>query len=835
MKCRFYIFLSLTWVLCHLMAAPLQAQPKREFRAAWFTTVWAIDWPKTHQNATESGARAQQNELRAMVDQLEAANMNACFFQVRGFSDAMYHSRFQEEAWSYILTGTRGAEPSYDPLQLLVDYAHSKGIEVHVWMNPYRYATSSANYGTRPTDYSHTHPDWLVDCGGTTILNPCLPQVKERIAAVVGDVVRNYDVDGVIFDDYFYQSGYQNAYDDAYYAASGTTLSRADWRRAQVNDMVRMVRDTIQAIKPYVAFGIGPAGVAGCANTSAPKYGVTPCPVGSDWQYNGIYSDPLAWYDQKLIDYMAPQLYWKIGAGNDYDRLTHWWSHMAAHFGRHCYPSPTLSSLVADHVTTSASTYHADEIAQQIQLNRDYDMLDAPGSCMYSFNSGTKITSFFPYIRANVNQHPALPPMKTWRRTSEQKFVSGIQNDQYEVLWTAPEPNLRYAIYDIPTDSIGYPGMVGSSRYLLGVTYQPYVILPSVPTGTVAVAVLDRYGNEYPAVTIGTTTVTDDSQAATLTFPQNGADILLPCRFSWQPAQSADSYFFQLSKSADFSTLDYEHETIVPSFFVGDIEWLQSNETYYWRVCTRSINKKDAYSAIYSFSGTQYHIQSPADGERDCSLTLTITTDSVADPSADYLFEICSDNSFAASKMVYSAHAAVPHLTVPDSTLKASTIYYARATVTFSGVTVNAASVQFRTEALLVPVPTIISPCDGDVIYGSALTVCWQQQQSSGFTVERSTSDGFAPRATKKATTDAYTYCYTYENVEPGVYYLRVKATADNGLTAPSPVVRVKVMEPTALENLDSNQSLVLKCVENGQVLILRDGVIYNMLGQRVE
>ena len=110
------------------MALSLQAQPKREFRAAWLTTVWGIDWPKTHSKATEAGQLKQQDELCAIVDSLAEANMNAVFFQVRGFSDAMYKSKY--EPWSQYLTGTRGGEPTYDPLQLLIDYAHAKGIEV---------------------------------------------------------------------------------------------------------------------------------------------------------------------------------------------------------------------------------------------------------------------------------------------------------------------------------------------------------------------------------------------------------------------------------------------------------------------------------------------------------------------------------------------------------------------------------------------------------------------------------------------------------------------------------------------------------------------------------
>ena len=186
--------LLLAFGLC--LALSLQAQPKREFRAAWLTTVWGIDWPTSYSQSTEEGKQKQQNELRAIVDSLAEANMNAVFFQVRGFSDAMYKSQY--EPWSQYLTGTRGGEPTYDPLQLLIDYAHAKGIEVHAWMNPYRYSSSDATYGkNHEKDYHNTHPEWLVKCGALTILNPSLPEVREQICRVVADVVENYDIDGL--------------------------------------------------------------------------------------------------------------------------------------------------------------------------------------------------------------------------------------------------------------------------------------------------------------------------------------------------------------------------------------------------------------------------------------------------------------------------------------------------------------------------------------------------------------------------------------------------------------------------------------------------------------
>lgn len=829
---RFLQIIAIALCTMHCALCTLQAQPKREFRAAWLTTVWAIDWPTTWGDARK-GAQ-QQAELYAIIDSLSAANMNAVFFQVRGFSDAMYNSKY--EPWSKYLTGTRGGQPTYDPLASIVEYAHYKGIEVHAWLNPYRYATSVDTYGTLPTDYSHTHPEWLVDCGGITILNPSLPEVKLRVQEVVADIVEKYDVDGIIFDDYFYQSGYQNAYDDSLYTASGTTLSRANWRRAQVNEMVRMVHDTIKAIKPFVSFGIGPAGVAGKSNTSAPVYGVEGCPVGSDWQYNGIYSDPLAWYDQKTIDYMAPQLYWKIGSGTDYAQISEWWSYIASHFNRHCYMSQTLSGLKANSTSITSTTFHADEIGNQMQLDRDYDHMGAPGSAWYSLKTGMTTQGFIRYIRNNVNQHPALVPAMSWYRTDDCLYVSNITKSGNMLTWKAPAANLRYAVYCIPADSIGQPDITASSRYLLGTSYETSFELPAGLTGTYAVSVLDRFGNEFPVRTMDNTTWGTAPAVTNLTYPADGGAPLLPCYFSWQPVSGADSYFFQLSKNADFSTVDYEAEVRGTTFFLGHIEWIQPETSYYWRVRTRAINATDAYSAIRSFAGSYFHITSPTNNERDLSRTLTITTDSVADPSASYYFEIASNNSFEASKIVYTATTSVPHLTVPDSTLNASTMYYVRATVTFSGASATSDIVTFRTEALVVPVPTILSPADGETIYGTEVEVCWAEQLSSGFRVELATATSFAARVTSIGKAEQYTFCYTYSSVAPGTYYLRVKAVGDTGYTDPSPVVRIVVKEGTGIEDVAPAQKRdVQKYIENGQIVFIRDGEKYNVLGTRVE
>ena len=819
-----HIVLALS--LCSLLFAPCSgsAQPKREFRASWLTTVWAIDWP-TSWGDVNKGLQ-QQQELKALVDSLEAARMNAVFFQVRGFCDAMYNSAY--EPWSKYLTGTRGGQPTYDPLAVLVEYAHNKGIEVHAWMNPYRYSTSTETYGTLDTDYSNTHPEWLVNCGGYYILNPCLPEVKTRIAAVVADLVEHYDVDGVIFDDYFYQSGYQNSYDEAYYQATGNGMTRADWRRAQVNEMVRMVRDTIRAVRPYVHFGIGPAGIAGKANTSAPVYGVEPCPVGSDWQYNGIYSDPLAWYDQKTIDYMAPQCYWTIGSSNDYDALTDWWSKMASHFGRHMYPSEDLSG------GKGKSSSMPEEIGKQMILDREHDRLGAPGSCWYSLKSGMNTSSFFRYIRNNVNQHKAVVPQMWWLKQATPLFVSGMQftplgSGKLALTWISPQPNLRYAVYHIPTDTIGKPAVFYGSEFLETVTYDNIVEVDLAVGGTYAVSVLDRYGNEYPARIYGNSTL-GNASPTTLTYPADGTSPLLPTWFSWNKVAGADSYFVQFSKSADFSTLDYETETADTCFFTANVMWLNEGNAYYWRVVTRAANSYDAVSASRSFTCSYFKMVYPQDAERDCSQTLTAICDSVPDASAVYTFEFSKSSAFTGSDIVYTETGSHPRATVPASILMASSYYYVRATVVYSGVTATTGISRFRTAAQVVPVPVVISPAEGDTIVGTEVEVCWQEQASSGFRVEMSTATSFAGRQTKSAVVDLNTYCHTYTDVEPGTYYVRVKAAADAGYTAPSEYVQFEVVAPAALTNTDA-EATVRKVIENGQVVIIRNGVRYSVVG----
>ncbi len=766
--------------------------PKREIRAAWLTTVWAIDWPQTR-GTGDNVASKQKEELRTIIDKMHAANMNTVFFQIRSMSDAMYKSSY--EPWSIYLVGTGGGEPTYDPLAYAVEYAHSLGMELHAWVNPYRYATSAENFSTSANSYATLHPEWLMKNGQyESILNPGIPEVRDQIARVIAEVVKNYDIDGVLFDDYFYLNGAtKDSQDQAQYDAyNPNNLSRADWRREQVNLMVKQVYETIKGIKPYCRFGISPAGVACTSKAVADKYGVEPCPVSSDWQYNGIYSDPLAWLSSHTIDYISPQIYWAIGSSADYDQICNWWSKVANKFGRHFYSSSSLSAL---------GSLGNQEYVNQVGLNRAYDRNGATGSVFYGLSTGLNSATFMDYMKTNVFSAPALQPAMAWHPATKTYQVSAITLNGTVLKWTAPASNLRYAIYAIPTDSIGKLGVFQSSKYLLGVTYRPSYILPQKQEGySYAVSVFDRYGNEHAPVVMNQTAQT--ITAAQLTFPEQNGTPLLPCYFSWQAVDKADSYLFQLSDTESFTNLLYQYETTDVSFYVGNIGFLEGDKTYYWRIRTRALNAADTYSEVRAFTGKDFHIVAPANGEQDVELTPLLRCDSVLIDKAQYTFEVATATTFAANKMALTATTDKPRFQVEEATLTSSTTYYVRATVSYDGLQAISSITSFRTLDLPTEVPTIIKPLTNDTIYGTEVEVCWQQQDAMSFRIELSTSEKFAPLKTSAKVADAYATCYTYEGVEPGTYYLRMKAKGATGYTEPSEVHIFTVKATTDVDNV---------------------------------
>lgn len=494
---------ALAAVLLAIAALPMSSGVKREVRSVWMATVWALDWPSSTSSTT-----AQKNEMVKYLDVLQKNNFNAVYFQVRTMSDAFYKSSY--EPWSSYLTGTRGKDPGWDPLAFVVEECHKRGMECHAWVNPYRFSTGS-NWSTAQDQALKSAGMLLAytksDGKTTTILNPGLESVRKRIVDVCKEIISNYDVDGLVFDDYFYPEGIpvtSSAGDYDLWQESGASMTFGDWRRNNVNQMVADVYKMVQQQKPYVRFGISPAGAACTSAAVAAKHGIDRCPVASDWQYDGIFSDPVAWLEAGTIDYISPQLYWKTNhKTNPFGPMTKWWSYVAKHFGRHHYASHSISFL-----NSSNTTSDWEEIGKQVQFSRDYTENEAPGAVFYSaaYVTGKKQSGFGEWLQVNKFQNKALTPAIDWKKSDLEKVQVSALSKRATVLSWAGVDNVRYSVYAVP-ESVNVETLDSNipAEYLLGVSYKTTYIMPDDKKSgyNYAVCVLDRYGNEYEPVYYG--------------------------------------------------------------------------------------------------------------------------------------------------------------------------------------------------------------------------------------------------------------------------------------------------------------------------------------------
>ena len=377
----------------------------REFRAVWVASVSNIDWPSRPGLSSE----AQQAELLAILDRAVALNMNAVILQVRPAADALYASGI--EPWSPYLTGTMGKapEPFYDPLAFAVAEAHKRGLELHAWFNPFRAKHGSFRGAISADHLSRTHPHLVRAYGRSLWMDPGEAGVHARSREVIMDVVSRYDIDGVHIDDYFYpyqeRDSVTNALipfpDDGSYARSGSTMTRGDWRRANVDRFVADLFADIRAAKPHVLFGISPFGIW------RPGYprGVT----GLD-AYTSIYADARKWLNNGWLDYLSPQLYWRSDSpGQNYTALLSWWVAENTH-GRHIWPGNFTSRT---DTIEGAQTWRAGELLRQIGLTRAVP--GAGGNVHFSMRALMRNRdSVADLLLAGPYSQPALVPATPW-------------------------------------------------------------------------------------------------------------------------------------------------------------------------------------------------------------------------------------------------------------------------------------------------------------------------------------------------------------------------------------------------------------------------------------
>ena len=803
------IFLMILCIVHCALCIEVKAQdytaPKREFRGAWLSTVWAIDWPGNRDN-TVAAEKSQKAQMIEILDRYKAANMNVCFFQVRGMSDAFYNSAY--EPWSKYLCGERGKAPNYDPLQFVIEECHKRGIECHAWINPYRYSTSADTYGTLPTDYSNTHPEWLLDCGGTVVLNPGMPEVRQRIVDIVVDIISNYNVDGIVFDDYFYPNGGMSDEKDQeqYDAYNPDSLERGDWRRHQVNLMVKGVHDAIKELKPWVRFGISPAGVA-CTNRSvANKYGITPCPSSSDWQYNGIYSDPVAWVSQNTIDYISPQVYWTIGANADYAKIVPWWGTVVHKFGRHNYTSCSLSDLkrepssapqqaieeysdideyeedrvfarIPERQDVMMRIFYPQETVNEIVINRESAKEGAPGMVFFSSNKLSTV-GFIDKLTSTVYTHYALPPAITWHKAEDQAMVTNLALNGQTLTWS-DDAQLRYGIYAIPMAERNNSLAITTSKYLLGMTYDMSYELPegiSSATHAIAVTVIDGYANEFAPRFLNEALKPDVTPQ--LISPLNEANIVLPTWLTWQPIADAMSYTVEIAYNNDFDSILATIQTDSAAFLTQQIAKIDGSRKTYWRVKANVANAKSNWSETRWFEGSLFSVIYPEDGQGDVSVTPTITWKN-AGKGTTYVCEVATSNTFYSSEIVFSTTTTETSVQIPENTLAYNKNYYVRVLAASPVVNAVSATTLFTTEKYVMQPPTIISPSNGSTVSAPVLKVEVAQIPNNGFRFEVSPVASFPGRAIKVKVAELGEYSVEYDNLESGEYYIRVATLED--------------------------------------------------------
>ncbi len=458
----------------------------RELRGMWLTTVNNIDWP-SRPGLPEAQVK---KEYLDWLELARAHNHNAIFVHVRPSGDAFWPSEYAP--WSEWLTGRRdGRDPGWDPMAFMVAEAHARNLEFHAWFNPYRGtqpgpAGPGADIGALAPDHPlRAHRDWAIAYpkgrSARLYFDPGIPAARRFVEDAMLEAVQRYDVDGVHFDDFFYP--YPEAGQDfpdgrsyARYARPGQ--SRADWRRANVNTLVREMNTRIKQVKPWVKFGISPFGIWRNARTDR---------GGSDTDglqsHDAIYADTRTWVRQGWLDYVVPQLYWAIGfARADYAKVLPWWSKLVSGTNVQLYIGQ------GDYRVGEKGPWRdPGQLDRQLALNDRYAV---SGSVHFSAKQirADRLGAVTRYRRAHYAT-PALLPTMAHLPAQPPSAPRLIRATGTALTWQAGEREpVSWALYRVD----------GAAATLVATGRRGTPVTAAGP-GTYCLSGLDRSGNEGPA------------------------------------------------------------------------------------------------------------------------------------------------------------------------------------------------------------------------------------------------------------------------------------------------------------------------------------------------
>ncbi|MBO4673862.1 MAG: family 10 glycosylhydrolase [Bacteroidaceae bacterium] len=474
------------------------ANPKREFRGAWIQCV----------NGQYLGKSPEQirRMLSDQLDTLQQCGINAILFQVRAEGDALYKSSY--EPWSRYLTGTQGTPPAngWDPLAWMVQECHRREMECHAWINPYRAKTK----GTTALAQNHAavkHPERMFEYDGLWIFNPAIAENRTYTCMIVEDILEHYDVDGIHMDDYFYPYPVNGLAlpDQSYYDADPRGFATIeDWRRDNVNLLIRDLHQLIRSVKPWVKFGISPFGIYRNSPTGEN------CKEGSatsgTQNYDDLYADIVYWVKQGWVDYNIPQIYWNLGTkAADYEVLIHWWNDYCG--GRPLFIGQDIERTVKG-VDPNNPNSHQMLIKYDLQRSQPH----IQGSCQwYAAACVNNPGNYRTVLEQIYHSTPALQPLMPYIDSKAPGKPQNVSARTFAmtgtvISWEAPRAKKEMDVarqFVIYSFAKGEKVKLDNPEHILAITSANTYTLPSVKKGaTIVVTALDRLHNESKPVKV---------------------------------------------------------------------------------------------------------------------------------------------------------------------------------------------------------------------------------------------------------------------------------------------------------------------------------------------
>ncbi len=487
------LLLSLLALVLGTAASAQVRYPKREFRGAWIQCV----------NGQFQGMTPErmQQVLTEQLNSLQGAGINAIIFQVRAEADALYKSSC--EPWSRFLTGVQGRKPSsdWDPMQFMIDECHKRGMEFHAWINPYR-AKTKGTTALSPIHPYNKHPERFVTYAGQLYFDPALPENRQYISKIVRDIVGRYDVDAIHMDDYFYPypNPGEDFPDDASFAQYGRGYAnKADWRRDNVNVLIKEIHETVRECKPWVKFGVSPFGIYRNKKSD---------PNGSDTRglqnYDDLYADVLMWVNNGWVDYNIPQVYWEIGhSAADYDELVRWWA-------KHSANRPLFIGQDVMRTVKKADAQNPSQHQMPAKMKLQRSLPTVQGSCQwYAAAVVENAGNYRTLLEKEYHRYPALIPASPFmddKAPGKVKKLKMMWTYKGPVLsWEAPKAKtemdkaVQYVVYRFGK---GEKVNLNDASRIVTITRDNFYLLPYDDGKTkyrYVVTALDRLHNESKA------------------------------------------------------------------------------------------------------------------------------------------------------------------------------------------------------------------------------------------------------------------------------------------------------------------------------------------------